>query len=167
MPLGRGHHFSKENDTDAQSVQDIWKGPPKQVQGRGRFSQTNHRFRQNNDTMQEISYNVLDTKKTGLSSQLKLWILSSTLWISSTHLITANSSTNRTETSPKYRKKVVQTNCTLKQRLFEFVPVNNRLASHADILKGYHASLFFGRLLLFKETNQHWLIVKRKANHML
>ena len=166
MPLGRGHHFSKENDTDAQSVQDIWKGPPKQVQGRGRFSQTNHRFRQNNDIMQEISYNVLDTKKTGLSSQLKLWILSSTLWISSTHLITANSSTNRTETSPKYRKKVVSTNRTLKQRLFEFVAVNNRLASHAGI-RGYHASLFFGHLLLFKETNQHWPIVKRKANHML
>ena len=102
-----------------------------------------------------------------ISSQLKRWILLRTLWISSTHLITANSSTNRTETSPKYRKKVVQTNRTLKQRLFEFVPVNNRLASHADILKGYHASLFFGRLLLFKETNQHWLIVKRKANHML
>ena len=26
---------------------------------------------------------------------------------------------------------------------------------------------FFGRLLSFKETNQHWLIVTRKANHML
>ena len=51
------------------------------------------------------------------------------------------------------------------------VKKKNLLASYTDVLgASSHVPFlrtFSGRLLLFKGTNYHWLIVTRKANHML